>query len=763
MKLLTSFVLAVAALGPVAAPSIFAQQQPVRVVGTGGRIANNFYTPATANTAFRHRTPHKLGGPVSEMRIGFMDWMYPYEAEAPNTTNDVTISHAWLERASTGQVVPLTFSGSRTLVLPMNSTTPYWLSDLIPSSVWTGAAPARDEVFWLNVRGSIPTGGKIPSGTPTTYAGAKFVVYPPANDPGSFDTTGAVPAITGSATRTAGLPLIVLGRFTGPGHLAVIGIGDSILDGTGDRANPVPVVSGFGFFNRAAVDSNGANAIAMFNLTRHGQSAANFINPARQQRQTHFLPFANVVVEEYGTNDLGSGGTGSTSGILTRTETIWSMARDAGVQKVIRTKLMPRTSSTDAWSTLAGQTPNTGWNAGGKRDIINAGFATALADGKIDVLLDSLATIAAPSDNTRWLTNGTAKYVTTDGTHISPAGNALLAVALRSALLSLTVDDTTPPPGDPVEIIIDNLDSAPRFTKSSGWSSSSASGQHGSNYLHDGDTRDGSRTALFTPVFPATGTYAVSVNWTPHTNRASNTPIDIIHAGGITSFTVNQKSGGSWHPLGTYTFAPDSAHGVFIDNTATDGYVIVDAVKFTPASPTTPGTPGTSFTLQSWTSSPWNAVNLTTSFSAGFSPDDTPVTLTFANPKSGVNVDTPSAPNFTPAANSYFGFEGTGFGVGNNGLGRFDRGESFTLTATHAFELQQITWREWTGDEVLHVKWTSGGVSQEQLFPITAALFAFTGLNADANTPVVITNVSTSTANLTGRLRIENIITALVY
>ena len=433
--------LLIASLAPVPGLAV----EPTRVVATGGRIGNTFYEPAVANTAFRQRTPHKLGGPVAEMQIGFMDWMYPYDAETPNARNNVTIHHAWLERASTGQIVALTFSASRELVLPMNSTTAYWLSDAIPSSAWNGANPARDEVFWLHVQGSIPTAGMIPVGTPTSFSGAKFIAYPPVNDPGSYDTGGLVPTITGSTARNIGLPLIFLGRFIGPGHLAVIGIGDSILDGTGDQANPAPVISGYGFFNRAALDSNGANAIAMFNLTRHGQAAANFVNPNRQKRQSQFLPFANVVVEEYGTNDLASAGSGDPVTILGRLDTIWSMARAAGVQKIIRTKLMPRTKSTDSWATLANQTPNSGWEAGGKRDTINAGFQTALGNGKIDVLLDTLAVLADPTDHSRWRTNGTAKYVNTDEAHVSAAGNILLAPHLRAALLGLSID--APPPG----------------------------------------------------------------------------------------------------------------------------------------------------------------------------------------------------------------------------------------------------------------------------------------------------------------------------
>lgn len=414
--------------------------EPLRVVATGGRIGYTFYDPAAGNTSFWHRTPHKLGGPVAEMRIGFMDWMYTDKTETANSKNDVTLTSAWLERASTGQVVPLTFSGSRQLILPMNSTTPYWLSDAIPSSAWTGSAPASDEVFWLHAKGTIPEDGIIPVGTPSTFSGAKFIVFPPGNDPGTVDSAGPVPAITGSSARTEGLPSVFLGRYTGPGHLAVIGIGDSILHGSGDVANPAACIAGYGFFNRAALDSNGANAIATFNLTRHGQSAAAWVDSNKQKRQAPFLQFANVVVEEYGTNDLASAGSGDPTAILSRLDKIWTAARNAGVQKIIRTKLMSRTTSTDSWATLANQTPNNNWGVGGSRDTINAGLQTALTNGKIDVLLDTLAVVGDPSDSGRWLTNGTSKYTTTDGTHVSPTGNSLLAVPLRAALLSLTVD-----------------------------------------------------------------------------------------------------------------------------------------------------------------------------------------------------------------------------------------------------------------------------------------------------------------------------------
>ncbi|MET0262485.1 MAG: hypothetical protein ABW223_06280 [Rariglobus sp.] len=174
-------------------------------------------------------------------------------------------------------------------------------------------------------------------------------------------------------------------------------------------------------------------------------------------------------------------------------------------------------------------------------------------------------------------------------------------------------------------------------------------------------------------------------------------------------------------------------------------------------------TAGTPFTMQSWTAAPWNATAGATSFSASFSPDGVPVTLTFGSPKTGVNVTVPASPNFTGAVNSVFGFESSGFGVSTpTNVGRFDRGESFTLQANHAFALQQISWIEWTGDEQVHVQWTQGGATQQQVFTINAALFNFTGVQADANTPVVFTNVSPSTANLSGRLRVKHVVAALL-
>lgn len=171
-------------------------------------------------------------------------------------------------------------------------------------------------------------------------------------------------------------------------------------------------------------------------------------------------------------------------------------------------------------------------------------------------------------------------------------------------------------------------------------------------------------------------------------------------------------------------------------------------------------------TLQSFTTTPWNGVAGATSFSGTVTDPalngGTAATFTFTSPKTGVGVSDPQNPNFSTAASSVFGFESTGFGVSESTLGRFNTGESFVMQANHDFTLVSVNWREYTGDEDLHLSWTSGGVAQTAVIDVSASTSSFSGIVADANTPLTITNVSPTTANLQGRLRFNQITVALV-
>lgn len=106
-------------------------------------------------------------------------------------------------------------------------------------------------------------------------------------------------------------------------------------------------------------------------------------------------------------------------------------------------------------------------------------------------------------------------------------------------------------------------------------------GYYGANYLHDGNT-GGGKSVRFTPNLVA-GNYEVYLRWTANVNRATNVPVDINHAGGTTTASVNQElNNGVWVSLGTFAFAGGTTGSVLVRNTGANGYVVADAVQFIP-------------------------------------------------------------------------------------------------------------------------------------------------------------------------------------
>jgi hypothetical protein len=130
------------------------------------------------------------------------------------------------------------------------------------------------------------------------------------------------------------------------------------------------------------------------------------------------------------------------------------------------------------------------------------------------------------------------------------------------------------------EIIVDNSD--PNVTVSGVWSNStSVAGYWGANYQHDGNEAKGNKSFTYYPNLPATDTYAVYLRWTTNPNRATNTPVDIIHAAGTNTFIVNQMlSNGAWVRLITTNFNAGTNAALRIRNTATSGFVIADAARW---------------------------------------------------------------------------------------------------------------------------------------------------------------------------------------
>ena len=117
-----------------------------------------------------------------------------------------------------------------------------------------------------------------------------------------------------------------------------------------------------------------------------------------------------------------------------------------------------------------------------------------------------------------------------------------------------------------------------------GWfTSTSVAGYNGANYIHDNNTNKGTKAVRFTPTLSENGTYNVYMRWTGGAGRATNVPVDIVKADGTTA-TVNvdeSVNGSQWNLLGTYNLAKVNVAAT-VRTTGTSGYVVADAMRFTP-------------------------------------------------------------------------------------------------------------------------------------------------------------------------------------
>ena len=106
----------------------------------------------------------------------------------------------------------------------------------------------------------------------------------------------------------------------------------------------------------------------------------------------------------------------------------------------------------------------------------------------------------------------------------------------------------------------------------------------GSGYRHDDNKADGMATFTFQTTLPKSGTYEVQFGYTPDANRATNVPATIESTIGTTVVTVNERKSppidSAFVSLGEYKFSKKAPATVTITNRQTDGYVVVDAVRF---------------------------------------------------------------------------------------------------------------------------------------------------------------------------------------
>jgi FAD dependent oxidoreductase/PKD domain len=101
--------------------------------------------------------------------------------------------------------------------------------------------------------------------------------------------------------------------------------------------------------------------------------------------------------------------------------------------------------------------------------------------------------------------------------------------------------------------------------------------------FHDSGSDKGRKTATFATKLPRSGKYLVAMAYSALSNRATNVPVTVAHAGGETEVIVNQRKKAApfaFAPLGEFTFEKDREASVTIHTEGTKGFVVADEVRW---------------------------------------------------------------------------------------------------------------------------------------------------------------------------------------
>jgi hypothetical protein len=142
---------------------------------------------------------------------------------------------------------------------------------------------------------------------------------------------------------------------------------------------------------------------------------------------------------------------------------------------------------------------------------------------------------------------------------------------------------TMPAAGSPVDIIIDDADNVPWIEEVGDWPTSTVlTGYAGVGYSFDNNAGKGTKSFAFRPVIPEAGSYKIYFRYPSHTSFEPAVPVDIEHAAGTNTVTVNERSNGNaWNLLGTFSLNVGTNAVVRVRNAGTTKTVVVDAVRFT--------------------------------------------------------------------------------------------------------------------------------------------------------------------------------------
>lgn len=365
-------------------------------IATRGFVPVTLTAPATA-TQMMSRSPHISRQAITQLKIiipnFYVNPSAPFQELGTGATATVTASIEY--PAST--FTQVTFNGGATS---------YDIPDLsmVTSDFVTVAIP-DNTVFYVRIY----------------FVCAGGIVYNNVHPLSSFGagvesgTSGVTDKTMSGTVTTANSHLDPCAIIGWTDKSSIIILGDSKTHGTGDST--ADATRDFGEVARAV----GGN-YAYINLARGSDKASAFVDPTATVNRRALMAYGSHLICNYGYNDVSTDSGPTTFANL---NLIWTYARSIGL-KVFQTTIGPRTSSSDSWATLAGQTkttPNTA-NTLALNFLIRR--AVSNPPGVLAGVIEQSNVISSSPDSGLWPVDGTSNKYTADGLHESTAGYTLI-------------------------------------------------------------------------------------------------------------------------------------------------------------------------------------------------------------------------------------------------------------------------------------------------------------------------------------------------
>jgi hypothetical protein len=350
-----------------------------------------------------------LGGqPVASLRLAYANYYVDTNGAEQTVGNGYTLEASIeIPSAPVTSCVRVTFSGANTGTVADGAD--LFLSDSIPASAFGLTTIPAGTIIYIHDSVLVTSGQNIP--VTNTYTPSTGEASVQNNNGTSQVMTTGVP--TGTEVNLQSPLIAVLGKFTAP-EVSLALFGDSIENYLNDtNSSGINGTTG-GMFVRAAWGVNGRN-IPWTNISRTNSQAVIASNTV--VKRLAVLRYATHMLTDYGTNDVLAGTASAT--IQTSLQRIWTIAKNFGVSRVEQSVILPRTTSTDSFVTVANQTPQTNYGAGGIRSTLNTALVANVGSNNLDAILDLNSVLQDQTTTTAWKA---PPAQTNDGTHPFGAG-----------------------------------------------------------------------------------------------------------------------------------------------------------------------------------------------------------------------------------------------------------------------------------------------------------------------------------------------------